>query len=134
MQVQQRFGTDRRTQEMIGKWNSWHSDLNTSLSDWNTDALWTLVTSNGGRVHPVTGRFVTEWIANCSDASVAVLDRLVRNQEVWNKDRRGRLHPGAKETVQNWVGLQELEYRLPNVRRLVQDIESGEAGTEPRSA
>lgn len=127
VQVQDRFGSAEKHEDMCNRWRIWRQELPEALSGWNTDTLWELLVSMGVRLQWRTERFVTTWIRECTEESnESVLDRLVVDQEINNKGRRARLHPQAHETVQDWVGLGELEYRLPNVRRLVQDLYSAD--------
>lgn len=130
--LQERFGTPAGKAEYENEWEQWREQI--SRFDWNTwetAYVWGLVERHESRVQPTTRGFVDGWVAQartgCRDLQGC--DRLVRNQEISNKKNGARLRPGAKnEPVAGWIGLRELDYRFPQVRTIVEDIQRGESG------
>ena len=81
-------------------------------------------------MQPSTKRFVNGWIrqARAGAHDLQACDQLVVDQERANKKSRARLRPNAKdEPVDGWIGLKNLDYRLPQVRILIEDIQRGES-------
>ena len=77
------------------------------------------------------GNDLNGWIsqARAGATDLGSCNDLVIDQERANKTSRARLRPNAKdEHVDGWIGLSELDYRLPQVRTLVEDIQRGESG------
>jgi hypothetical protein len=131
--LQGRFGTTVSKAECDKYWVEWRERIdNFDWNLWETSYVWKLVeSSHDSRVQPATRSFVDGWIVQarigCHD--LAACDKLVINQELANKRNRARLRRGAKdEQVKEWIGLRELDYRFPQVRTLVEDIERGESG------
>jgi len=130
--LQTRFGTEQGIAKCEERWEEWKNDLEDfDWSAWNTDFVWQLVERHGSYVKPATRRFVNKWISEARRGvpDLARCDELGIDQERANKTTRARLRPNAKdEQVKGWVGLSELDYRLPQVRTLVEDIHRGESG------
>ncbi|MDE0597261.1 MAG: DUF6361 family protein [Roseibacillus sp.] len=115
-------------EEFREKWEQWREEMKTFPPSWDSNFMWELVGSRAKRIGP-TRRFIDSWIEEtrkgCPDLTRC--NELVRLQERQNKGGRARLgaenrggHPSA------WIGLQELNYRLPIVLRLLRDIHEGE--------
>lgn len=130
--LQSRFGTASGTEQCDEYWDEWRAQMHQfDWSNWESNFLWQLVEQHGSNVRPSTRRFIDGWIsqARAGASDVSVCDGLVIDQERANKTSRARLRPGAKdEHVDGWIGLAELDYRLPQVRTLVDDIQRGESG------
>jgi len=98
---------------------------------WDAGYVWQLVELHGSRVQPWTRSFVDAGLRR-RGPTVAIEQRATswsstRNSP--NKTNRARLRRGAKDKrVQGWIGLRELDYRLPQVRTLVEDIQRAESG------
>lgn len=119
-------GADDSTngEEFQQEWEEWLEEMDPFPSSWNDAFLWELVGTRVRSIGP-TQRFVTMWIEQtrrgCSD--LAKCNDLVRLQERQNKGSRARLgsenrggHPA------DWVGLRDLNYRLPVALQILHDI------------
>jgi len=129
--LQARFGTPEARAQRDEDWKNWRERIGSfNWSAWDTNYVWRLVDLHDSRVQSATRAFVEGWIAQSRDAchDLPACDRLVINQELANKRNRARLRRGAKdERVTEWIGLSELDYRFPQVRTLVEDIQRGES-------
>jgi len=125
--LQARHGTKDRQAEFDRLWNDWIGGLDSFQWDrWETDFLWKLTESHNSRVHEYTVHFVKSWIEGVrARADISLLDKLVERQERSNKKSRARLHPSANESVSDWVGIRDLNYRLNVARLIVNDIDHG---------
>ena len=73
--------------------------------------------------------FVDNWFQNLiGERSIELFDKLVTEQEIKNKPKKNLLGPGVKEEVDDWVGLNGLNYRFPNARTIIKDIKQGLEG------
>ena len=130
--LQSRFGTSQGVEQRDKDWNKWVSEMrHFDWSSWDSDFVWQLVEQHGSAVRPATKKFVNGWInqARASAVDLEACDQLVIDQERANKTNRARLRPNTKSVeVEGWIGLSELDYRLPQVRTLVEDIQRGESG------
>ncbi len=106
------------------EWEEWLEEMTPFPQSWDDEFLWELVGTRAKRIGP-TKRFVTMWIKQtrqgCTDLQKC--NDLVRLQERQNKGPRARLssenrggHPS------DWVGLRDLNYRLPVALQILQDI------------
>ena len=130
--LQARFGTPEARSACEEYWEQWRERINGfDWTNWDTTYLWNVVDSQEGRVQPETRRFVDGWIAEARSGGRDLIscDKLVINQERANKTNRARLRPAAKdERVKGWIGLRELDFRFPQVRTLIEDIQRGLSG------
>jgi hypothetical protein len=130
--LESRFGTASGREECDEYWDQWLAKMQSfDWSIWDSDFLWQLVDNHGSTVRPSTKQFVNGWINQARAGAVDLMacDQLVIDQERANKTNRARLRPNAKdEHVNGWIGLTVLDYRLPQVRTLIEDIRRGESG------
>lgn len=130
--LQTRFGTPEARAECEEYWEQWRERITRfDWTKWDTSYLWQVVDLHESQVRPETRRFVDGWIAESRrrGQDLVACDKLVINQERANKTNRARLRPAAKdEQVKGWIGLRELDYRFPQVRTLVEDIQRGASG------
>ena len=120
--LQKRFGTERKCAEFNQLWEEWVDRILPVQERFRVDRLWELTRSVGVAVRGYTKAFVETWITNCHSRVLDIFDRIVTKQEIDNKSGRARLHPNAKESVSDWIGLRRLDYRFSRVRVLVRDI------------
>ncbi len=128
--LQGRFGTLEKQQERVEEWEEWRTRM--QAFDWRTlqtEDIWHLVAEHGSHPPPWTKRFVNGWLEACQrgEHATRVFDDLVTDQENYNKRSRSRLRADNKETgIGDWIGIKQLDYRLPQVWRLVTDIRRAE--------
>lgn len=129
--LQSRFGAAQGVEECNEYWETWLSQMRDfDWSTWESDFVWQLVDQHGRKVRPFTKKFVNGWISQSrmGAADLRACNELVVDQERANKSARARLRPNVKdEHVVGWIGLAELDYRLPQVRTLVEDIRRAES-------
>jgi hypothetical protein len=130
--LQDRHGTSERRMEFEGYWDDWLSELKQfPWERWETGFLWELTKLHHRRVREHTVTFIESWINGVrEDADTDRLDELVIRQERFNKKGRARLNPTAEESVGDWVGIDDLNYRLNVVRTIVNDIHVGLSAME----
>jgi hypothetical protein len=95
--------------------------------------MWINVNQAGGRVHHFTKKFVENWIELVRQLppTNAPFDEWIIRQERANKGPRARLRPDNQdEQVSSWIGIDRLNYRLPQAWRIVSDIHQAESGKE----
>lgn len=130
--LQARFGSPQGAIECEGQWREWRERMSKfDWTGWETSYLWGLVDRHGTEVRPATRKFVDGWIGQARRAGedLAACDKLVVDQELANKTNRARLRRGATdEQIKGWIGLKDLDYRLPQVKTLVEDIHRGRSG------
>ena len=127
--LQEHFGEQELYDEFEELWEEWCEDISDFPSHWDTSFLWERVASHGSRLPSYTRNFVEMWIEETRNGArnTDQCNELVRIQEQNNKRGRARLRPKNQgEQVGEWLGLSTLEYRLPQVRRIVRDIYEGE--------
>ena len=129
-------GTPETREKAEDRWAAWRAGLGGFPWDrWETDRLWEVAGRAGRTVKPFTRTFVANWErAVRGGAGDGVLDALVTRQERLNKGRRARLREGAEESVGDWTGIDGLEYRLPQARTMLRDIQDGLARAETAGA
>ncbi|MBN1566822.1 MAG: hypothetical protein JXA73_03180 [Acidobacteria bacterium] len=136
--LQDRFGEPLKKKELVSKWLEWRDQMKSfPWKEWDTAALWELVADNRSNLRLSTRRFIDNWIEEAkrfpSDASG--FDRLVIRQEKDNKGKRARLRKDNRdEQIENWVGINALDYRLSQARRILDDIHRAETGKAVASA
>jgi hypothetical protein len=126
------FGTPELRDSFEGEWEEWRGRMRDFAEPWEPHFLWNLTQRHGSQVGEPTRRFVDAWI---HEARRGTPDRgrcvdLVRQQERFNKGGRARLRSGHVEAVNQRIGFDGLNYRLPQVRQLVSDIRQGERRTK----
>lgn len=125
--LQERFGTHEKCKEYEQRWIAWQANVLSAIQRWDKGIMHQVVQAMGRRIQPSTEWFLDGWIKE-SRKSVPDLEncrRLVSEQERYNKRERARLRKDHKESVQDWVGIGALNYRFPQVNRLVKDIAAG---------
>jgi hypothetical protein len=130
------FGTHELRTKFDGQWEEWRESMARFPSQWDTGFMWALVHRHGGSVREPTRNFVNQWIELARGGSVdlARCNEVVIRQEQLNKGPRARLRPGNQEAVNGWIGFETLQYRWPQVRRIIADIHHGESGKEAGGA
>ena len=134
--IQAKRGTKQRLSEFETDWNDWKADLAAFPWDrWETGILWELAKLHHRRVKDYTIGFVEDWIEGVQgEASTEKLDALVTRQERLNKKARARLHPTADISESEWVGIDDLNYRLNVARTIIRDIDNGLTSQEADDA
>jgi hypothetical protein len=112
------------TDRMTGWINNYH------VPHWDVDDMWATVRLNNPRISPVTVAFVDRWITACrSPRSIPDdmdLHQLIERREISHKKAQARL--ARDEMLRRWTGasgVQLMNYRWGQIRRLVNDINSG---------
>ncbi len=132
--LQERFGTEQVLLAQFEKaWSDWVEDMhNYDWGAWNKHFMWSLVGQHGSRIRRETKDFVEGWTEQARSGApyLPECNRLIIAQEFANKNGRARLRSGAKDQrgPDRWIGLEMLDYRLRQVRTLVEDIERAESG------
>lgn len=106
------------------EWETWLHEMTPFPKSWD-DALFRQLVGKGAQRMGPTQRFVNLWIdqtrRGCPDLSKC--DNLVRLQECQNKGARARLGPENRSGHPSaWVGLRDLNYRLPVALQILRDI------------
>ncbi|NHB84269.1 hypothetical protein G7085_05610 [Tessaracoccus sp. HDW20] len=103
------------------------------LRQWRPDWLWGWVSGQGVRIPPSTRRFVDGWVTqlglvsglpDLSDATAA--RAFIRDRERQHKRSQARI--GNRKRLSQWGGSSgagELQFRWPQVRRILLDIHEG---------
>ena len=122
------FGTSEWGADFDEQREKWREDISQFPRHWDSGFMWALVMRHGSQVRGSTQNFINGWIEQTQQGALNLTrcDELVTNQERLNKGNRARLRPGNQESINGWVGLGRVEYRLPQMRRLVRDIREGE--------
>lgn len=131
--LQGRFGTKDRKDEFEEAWQEWREKVSPFPENWDTGFLWEIVSQRGSQVWRYTRDFIEDWIQETRKGAhdVSHCDNLVIKQERNNKRARARLRSANhSDSVDSWIGLDVLNYRLPQVRRIVQDIYEGQKGVK----
>ena len=130
--LQGRFGEESLRRQFDKEWSEWREEMRTlAWDEWDTALMWEVVASKGGQVRTWTRRFIDQWTekARSLPSDLSVFDDLVVKQEWANKRRRARLRFGNRdESVNGWIGISQLNYRLPQAWRVVTDIHHAETG------
>jgi hypothetical protein len=112
------------------RWADWLGGVRADdlVGRWQTERLWDLARRAGHHVASYTCRFVERWTTEVlrSGPDVDSLERLVTAQEIANKGARARLRRGGERVKQEWIGIDELNYRFPQAARIIRDIHVGE--------
>jgi len=136
--LQERFGETARKKMVLAEWAEWRDRMESfAWEEWDTAELWELVVANRSDIRPHTMRFVEEWISEAKrrPSSTAGFDQLVTRQERANKRARARLRPDNRdEQVSEWIGIRTLNYRLPQARRIVEDVHRAMTGKTDANA
>jgi hypothetical protein len=126
--LQRQHGTDEKRDEFEKKWDEWCEEMSRFPWDrWCTQMIWDLADYYRRQIREFTKRFVCKWIDSARDgtSNLASLDDLVTQQELQNKKARARLKPNAEDRVNEWVGIDSLDYRYSQARRIIKDIHIG---------
>jgi len=135
--LQARHGTEERRAEFGEQWEAWRSEMQRFHWDrWDTSFLWYLAKQHRRQIKPFTNLFVANWIAAVRGGAdpASDLDQLVATQERLNKGPRARLKDNADERVPQWIGIDSLDYRYSQARRIIKDIHVGLTRTEQSDA
>lgn len=122
--LQNIFGTPGNFRK---EWSEWLRDLTTivdNINDFQTEELLSLSATT---LPAFTKQFVREWIGavQVKHPDIKYLDKLVKSQEIMNKGRKARLRQNADEKINDWTGIEELNYRFPQVQTIIRDIMKG---------
>lgn len=130
--LQDRHGTRAKKEEFDTDWDNWRNELASFKWDrWTTGALWDQVKLHQRRVRNHTVQFVEDWIDGVKNGlSSEKLNTLVSEQERYNKKSRARLQPSAQESVSDWIGIGDLNYRLFQARTIIRDIHDALTASE----
>lgn len=122
------FGTSELQAKFDEQWELWRADISEFPRHWDTGFMWALVLRHGSQVRDSTRTFINGWIEQAQQGAenLSRCDELVVNQERLNKKSRARLRPGNQEAINGWVGLSQVQYRLPQVRQFIRDISDSE--------
>lgn len=122
------FGTSELKSKFDEQWEAWRVKIAGFPPLWDSTFMWSLVHRHGSQPKPHTRKFIDGWIeqARHGAGNLNRCDELVSNQERINKGNRAKLRPGNQEAINAWIGLNKVEYRLPQVIRLIRDIHEGE--------
>jgi hypothetical protein len=110
--------------ELETEWEEWLKDGIVAARGIALDKLFEIAANT----HPVTKRFISDWHESlvASRVDVKKCDKLVVEQEKWNKIARARLvRRGKGQLADNDYGIGRLEYRFPQAWRIVKDIDEG---------
>jgi hypothetical protein len=127
--LQARFGKADTREELHEYWEDWRRKISTFPREWDTEFMWSTVSRQGGRAGDSTRAFINGWIDQARQGARDLVrcDELVIRQECTIKRSRARLRPGNQQSYEDWIGLERIEYRLPQVRQLIRDIHQGGA-------
>jgi hypothetical protein len=122
------FGTSGLKADFDKQWETWREQIAEFPPQWNSSFMWSLVQLHKSLPKHHTRNFINQWIEQAQEGAgnLRLCDELVTNQERLNKGSRARLRPGNQQAVNDWIGLNKVEYRLPQVMRLIRDIREGE--------
>lgn len=116
--------------ENISFQETWDEWIENTVEEFNWDEfdrefMW-VVTNKNSRVKYYTRQFIDLWIDKIHDktyiTAIHELDDLVKNQEIRNKNDRSKLRNTNTDVHANWVGIDQLEYRLSYAQTIVRDI------------
>jgi len=117
-------GQRGRAQQIDAEWNGWLAGGRKSARSLDVAAMFQIAKN----VHPKTKRFIEEWHKNISQNSVNVpaCEKLVIDQETWNKKGRARLpRRGDKGLSDKDYGIGRLDYRFFQAKAIIKDIHEG---------
>lgn len=122
------FGTSELKSAFEEQWEAWREKIAKFPPHWDSSFMWALIHKHGSQPRGHTRKFIDGWIEQARQGAenLSRCDELVSNQERLNKGNRARLRTGNQEAVNSWIGLNKVEYRLPQVIRLIRDIREGE--------
>jgi hypothetical protein len=134
--LQEQHGTKSKKGEFDSEWEGWMKALAAfDWGRWNTGALWDQVKLHQRTIRKHTVQFVESWIDGLRNhLPLEKLDKLVANQERYNKKSRARLQPNSRESVNEWIGISDLNYRLFQARTIIRDIHNGLSASESNDA
>lgn len=113
-----------RAEELEAGWEEWLKDSKTVARSIALDRLFEIASNT----HPITKAFITSWHDNLltGRADVRKCDKLIVDQEKWNKKARARLVRRTEGQLGDGdYGIGRLEYRYPQAWRIVKDIDEG---------
>lgn len=116
------------TSAFSGDWNEWLKSVRRNMIDFSgfhPDAVFEIA----HRVRPHTRQFVYDWwnYISASSQSTKMRNELIEAQEFNTKRVKSRIRQNKYDDVQEeqWIGLTKLEYRMPQAKRILQDIIAG---------
>jgi hypothetical protein len=88
-----------------------------------------------GKFKHLTKTFVENWVKamQAETPDLKELDKFVENQAKENKKDRSLLNKKIRAENLKWVGAERLDYRWPNAKRILKDIQKGLLDARPRS-
>lgn len=121
---QKKFGTDA----FFNDWDEWLSNIHKSMIDFsgfNPDNVFEYAL----RVRAHTRKFVYDWwnFISASSHPLKRRDELIEEQEFNTKKYKARIKHRKLDDVKEgkWIGLSRLEYRMPQAKRILQDVING---------
>ena len=128
--LQKKFGSQDLLSKFEEQWEDWSKTISMfSWNRWDLKTLWALAEASDHNVREFTRDFIEAW---CEEVRLGLgrkgvierLDILVSRQELKNKRKKARL-PQTEMSVREWVGINNLSYRFPQVRRILSDLQEG---------
>lgn len=122
------FGTNELKSDFESQWEAWREKISNFPPLWDTPFMWAMVHRHKSQPKSHTRKFIDHWIEESRQGAqnLSRCDELVSHQERLNKGNRARLRPGNQDAINSWMGLNRVEYRLPQVIRIIRDIHEGE--------
>jgi hypothetical protein len=117
---------------MLQRWAAILVAQQPSLSHWDMQRFWEIVSTSGANVTPQTRRFVDRWLAlaRMPELAATVADNqpirdLVHERERQLKRKLARLdNPRARELWSGGAGIGQLDYRWFRAQRMIADIQA----------
>lgn len=124
--LHEKYGLNDSKENFIKEWEVWKREMDDF--DWekfDRDLMWE-ITRNHSRVKYKTEYFINNWIEGIKhEYAVEELNKLVEDQEKFNKGSRAKLRDANDELYQKRVGINNMDYRFGNVKRIIKDIALG---------
>lgn len=124
--LQEYNGNTVKKGEIETLWNTWWNDMENF--DWNgfdKDLMWE-ITESHSKIKPITKRFINGWIDGVKNREDSIiLDKMVSEQEKYNKGNRAKLRDSNDEIYNKWIGIDRMEFRFENVKQIIKDIANG---------
>lgn len=125
--VQKRCGVKEKEEVFNAAWQNWLEDIFQSQMLDQFEIAFLL-----NEVAPLAKSklFVRNWYQQIKEADdskkwLEQVDKLVCNQEIQKKGKKARLHSGTNDAVNDWVGLERMNYRFQVAKVMVSDIKKG---------
>jgi len=109
-------------------WTEWLNNLSRNMIEYSSFSP-DSVLKNSYSVKPHTSDFVCNWWSYISSGAKTTKKResLIEVQEYNTKGYKARIRTGKYDDVKEgiWIGLTRLDYRMPQVKRIISDIYEG---------